>query len=496
MRRFILAAALLGSCDDCRSGGSQSTPKSALPAEVADAEALAPLTDWLALPSFADGRYVQQSSEDRHAAGPVEQPLWANGNRDFNNFLCRGDRANAPDGKFAFVFDRDRCPEPDLAGLVMARFEGSGRLARLWLTSLSLRERPPDDETLRVYVDDDTSPRIEAPLSEVLSGGEEIFAPPFGAGSPHYVAWYYPVVFSKRLVLALDGTGYDDLYFCQVDAVLDPAPRTRTAAPTRLAARDQARDLTTPKGTPRTTSFSLAPSTSQTIDLSGAATIVSAKLSGDAPDVHLTVTWDGVTAIDLPLTAFLPRMGVDAPGPSLTLPMPFQQRATWTLENRGQTKVDFSLVLEVVDATPKAPWGKLHAARSERLGGAGASHPVIAVKGRGRLVGVCADLRGRTFQFLEGDETIVVDGERRVGGTGTEDYFNSAFYFTDGDRATRYAQVWDVEQTRSAARASACRWHVLGDAIDFTRSLEMSLETGFGSESIERYATVAYWYEQ
>ena len=37
--------------------------------------------------------------------------------------------------------------------------------------------------------------------------------------------------------------------------------------------------------------------------------------------------------------------------------------------------------------------------------------------------------------FLEGDEMIYVDGEKEaaIKGTGTEDYFNSGWYFNQGE---------------------------------------------------------------
>jgi len=116
--------------------------------------------------------------------------------------------------------------------------------------------------------------------------------------------------------------------------------------------------------------------------------------------------------------------------------------------------------------------------------------------------GVAAKLRGmrgHPMNFLEGDELCTIDGQRAIAGTGTEDYFNGAFYFEEGPSADPFAQIWgivpnDPERPRTA-RVTACRWHVLGDAIDFQRSLDLRMEVGPGDPSVlERYRSIAFLY--
>jgi hypothetical protein len=98
------------------------------------------------------------------------------------------------------------------------------------------------------------------------------------------------------------------------------------------------------------------------------------------------------------------------------------------------------------------------------------------------------------LNFLEGDEWGLVDGRPALPGTGTEDYFNSSFYFADGLFATPFAQG-QASILRERGIAVCCRWHVLGDAIDFQSSLDLSLEIGPGQPSLlDRYRTVAFLY--
>jgi hypothetical protein len=106
---------------------------------------------------------------------------------------------------------------------------------------------------------------------------------------------------------------------------------------------------------------------------------------------------------------------------------------------------------------------------------------------------------GHPFHFLEGDELGVIDGERVLAGTGTEDYFDGAFYFEDGAAGTPFAQVWDITPRLGASpaqgRVSACRWHVAGDEIDFRRSLDLKLEIGPGvADVLDEYRSVTFLY--
>jgi hypothetical protein len=133
-------------------------------------------------------------------------------------------------------------------------------------------------------------------------------------------------------------------------------------------------------------------------------------------------------------------------------------------------------------------------------------HPVASVSGRrGRWAGTCMMLEGHglgdgtvldsPYNFLEGDERAVLDGEAAILGTGTEDYFNGAFYFESGPAASPFAQWWGVSDDGAAGKASACRFHVLGDTIDFQDSADITLEIGPADPAmLDRYRSVAFFY--
>ncbi len=513
---------------------SDATPaRKVLPAELADHESLALFANWQELPLFRQGRREKQSTADRETGARPEIPLWDHGNRDMNNFVCRSADADAPASRVPFIYDQPECTEPYVHGVILGRFDGPGRLARLWLTAASFRDRPPDREVLRIWIDDAATPIVDVPLREAMDGSAgEMFAPPFGNGSTRRMAWYYPLVFSKKLVVAIDGLGDDDLYFHQVDVVVDsskarPIPSSRL--PERSAALQTLRSPPAAPGSKQSRHWTLAKGeTARVFEHSGPGTIVKTSLRVAEPgwaalsDVFLEAHWDDseTPAIQLPILALFAAFDA-APEPSssllgsrrvdgavelwLALPMPFRKHAVWTLENRGEAPADLDLTLVVTSTVPSRSWGHLEVQRFETNSAGPSAHPIAKQTGRGRLVGAClsmhghggveGDHRGHPMSFLEGDEKLVVDSGKVLSGTGTEDYFNSSFFFDDGPAATPFAQVWAIRSSPAGGQVSACRWHVLSDAIDFDSALELTLEVGPGlPETLDRYRSVAFLY--
>ena len=505
-----------------------------VPPETADAEALGRLADWHGLPRFDDGIYLQQSSAERkQRRGAKPKRMLAKGNRDLNNFICIGGQSEqVGEPEVPVVTELDSCPEPYLRGYVLARFLGSGRLARLWITSTALFQLHHRDEVLRFYVDDDRQPLIEIPLIDAVSGrAGEIFQPPFGAGSRFFLAWYYPVVFSSRLIVTLDRIKLFASYYHQTAVVLDREIRPRIRAASRLEARDRARAALQEQD------FTAAAEVGGAVELGPGETVRAMDLSGPVTvrqvavrtawyehlrEVRLQVRWDNSSepAIELPLAALFSSELVPprTPGPVLStrntaagfeailrLPMPFRQRAEWTLGSNAKERISLELFAQVENRLPEGEWGRLHTQyHLTTRPTESVLHPLARVRGRGRLAGVCVTLEGHGLEphhqhshplnFLEGDERGMVDGRLALPGTGTEDYFNSSFYFADGLFATAFAQG-QASALRERGIAVCCRWHLLGDAVDFQSSLDLALEIGPAEPSLlDRYRSVAFLY--
>ncbi|MBP7051508.1 MAG: DUF2961 domain-containing protein [Phycisphaerae bacterium] len=139
----------------------------------------------------------------------------------------------------------------------------------------------------------------------------------------------------------------------------------------------------------------------------------------------------------------------------------------------------------------------------------GKDYVLLETQGKGHYVGTVLAVRMRSpAWFGEGDEKIYIDGEAKpsIWGTGTEDYFCSAW----GLKAckTPYFGVPYFKQRGVGAYTSSYRWH-LADPIVFNTGIKVTIEHwGWMSpdenpdykamswnERQDDYASVAYWYQ-
>jgi hypothetical protein len=140
----------------------------------------------------------------------------------------------------------------------------------------------------------------------------------------------------------------------------------------------------------------------------------------------------------------------------------------------------------------------------------GQDYVILDTRGKGHYVGTVLAVRTRSpAWFGEGDEKIYLDGEPKasIWGTGTEDYFLSAWglkivqtpYF-----GVPYFDQWGIV----GGHTSAYRWHI-NDPIVFKTALRVTIEH-FGwmskdenkdykstswNEREDDYASVAFWYQ-
>jgi|GEM_PF-5967483 len=534
---FLIPGLLL--CIGCGADPTSKPQIAGTREELADEASLALLRDPLRLPIFGEGKYMQTGSYDRETGAPPPASFVDRGNRDMNHFACRGAEGSVSDAQIVpIIYDVEVCPESYVHGVALARIEGSGRLSRFWMTASSLRHGAvANDEMFRVWVDDDPSPVVEEPLAAIIDGtAGEMFAPPFGDGPGDHVAWYYPVAFSKKLIIGLDNLGPLEYYYDQVGVVLDREPVLRKAASSRLPLRDDVISALDPTGAASgeelvaKTAHALMPGQTVSLaELTGPATIsvfrleVAESVLPTLEEVELQVTWDDAAAaamtlplsdlfaasISAPENASLGLSGSTTNGivtMELRLPMPFTKNAKFVATNNHASPVDFAISMQGVATVPTEPFGRLHVERQESTAPAsGKAHPLASVTGRGRWAGTCMMLEGRgigdgtafdePLNFLEGDELATIDGEVTIRGTGTEDYFNGAFYFEAGPHASPFAQWWGTSVNGLVGQSSACRFHLRGDTIDFSESAKMELEIGPGMpETLERYRTVAFLY--
>ena len=196
-------------------------------------------------------------------------------------------------------------------------------------------------------------------------------------------------------------------------------------------------------------------------------------------------------------------------------PMPFQKRALITFENQGRVTIRFffyqitymKLERSFAEGTPyfHSMW------RMERLGRDDPSFTVLDARGRGFYLGCHVNMQGRGIPWrlnplntafpegwglgmLEGWERIWIDGSENphIHGTGGEDYFNGAWYFT---RVPSCGLSHGVTRRSYVTRRVSCyRFHI-EMPVYFNSSFIMTLDHGFENSLPAIYDSTAFWYQ-
>ena len=219
----------------------------------------------------------------------------------------------------------------------------------------------------------------------------------------------------------------------------------------------------------------------------------------------------------------------DGRGMNSWWPMPFD-RAQISLENQGEGKlhvyfyIDYEEYGRPHDAdvarfcafwnreNPTEGWLK-ERLRPDNVFETWDSHPnlsdrdnylILEAEGEGCYVGChlnidCFERHGNDW-YGEGDDMIVIDGEPwppRLHGTGTEDYFNTAF-----GPSQEYCAPYHGIHLNSGnkewpwqGKNSMYRYHV-EDPIRFEKSIRVSIEHGEANALSNDYSSTAYWYQK
>jgi Protein of unknown function (DUF2961) len=104
--------------------------------------------------------------------------------------------------------------------------------------------------------------------------------------------------------------------------------------------------------------------------------------------------------------------------------------------------------------------------------------------------------RGFGLGMMEGPETIYRDGETEpsVRGTGTEDYFNGAWYYLP--EGGRFSAPYHGCILRDLLRSRIAVYRFdMSAPISFSHSLRVNIDHGFYNELDCDYSSTAYWYQ-
>ena len=139
--------------------------------------------------------------------------------------------------------------------------------------------------------------------------------------------------------------------------------------------------------------------------------------------------------------------------------------------------------------------------RGTNLTGDG-NYVILEAEGRGHYAGCVLSIRNLrgTSQwnwYGEGDDMIFIDGDTwppTLHGTGTEDYFNTAWCPSESYHAP-YHGITLPGSANWAGEIGLYRFHI-EDPVTFTERIRVTIEHGHANKRSDDYASVAYWYQE
>jgi hypothetical protein len=252
-------------------------------------------------------------------------------------------------------------------------------------------------------------------------------------------------------------------------------------------------------------------------------------------DIVLRMFWDGNAepSVEAPIGPFfgqgwdeaynyvsLPLSANPVEGRALVsyFQMPFANGARIEIENQSDQKIGAFYYYVDYDELPKLPenMGRFHAWYNHQLTQAdekgenewgilgptgknpkGERNYLIAdIKGTGHFVGVNYFVHSPTpVWYGEGDDMVFIDDSPlpSLNGTGTEDYFNTAWAPKEVLSHPYFGYARVNGETGWLGRTHLYRFHIT-DPIHFDKSLKFTIEHGHNNVLTLDLASVAYWY--
>ena len=413
---------------------------------------------------------------------------------------------------------------------VLADMDGPGAVVRIWSAN-------PGGE-IKVFIDNAPTPVIDTAFSHLFDGSYAPFKAPLCAPSSGGFYSYLPIPYAHHCHIELIGGGgtYYHVNYLTFAKNTQTTSFTLPLSPGDQAAVDAANAAWAGVATPKLSTVQAA-SDSKTAP--SGKTLTVANYKGPGVIRHLALSLPKATDADLrrlvlrgyfdghktpdveaPIADFFGNAFGHKPFRTLLLgqaadgsfeadfPMPFARSARWTLENGSGAAQPINWSADFVKAPfHAADTGYFHAVFFQETTKPKIAHTWTKVTGqRGRFVGIVQTMAGTSgLGFLEGDDQFRSDAQTWLpsqdantvvgpwNGTGTEDCFNSGWYFNAGPNSLPVNAL--LLKDDGHGRINCLRWF-LNDAPTFQNSLDAQIEHGGdnGDGDGTYYSSVAYWY--
>ncbi|GEM_PF-4377462 len=234
-------------------------------------------------------------------------------------------------------------------------------------------------------------------------------------------------------------------------------------------------------------------------------------------NLWLECFWDRcpTPSIQLPLSDFFGiamgvrsirsfRLAVDSANSTLDcfFPMPFRSNAKIVLINKNPTSVSLQGSVRYQPTSWDRHFGyfatQYHVTPEIAVG---LLHPVLHAKGAGRYIGAIFNYPDSKYSvpiFMEGDGYMTVDSVPisflgpSIDYTGTEDYCNAGWYFSDSDGHP--SSIFSLPFSGCPIRwPTMYRFHI-DDPYIYTRSIDIDWGHGFRNDYTTTYRTTSFYY--
>jgi hypothetical protein len=406
--------------------------------------------------------------------------------------------------------------------------EGPGYVSRFWIASFAA-------ERWLFFFDGEDEPRLDLARDE-LFGDKFPFAPPVAGKSGGGRYSLLPIPFSKSLRIEMvptDALSQNTRNYFQINYTkLDMPPGSVDSFPHALSTGEsnlvravnsvldnngQELQRLVEVNLDSANTAALVPGASMVIwEDEGEGVLSSFSIRIDEPSpgmalqhellrcLRLQFYWDGLgePSVDVPLGDFFCNPWYFRAFSSLPLgrvgdtfvcrfPMPYRKGARCVIRNTSAYPVTLSVGAEGDRESAGGLNRTFHAAwrASTRTG-----RPLdfVEVDGSGHYIGCFLSAIGQdgTWTILEGDEILRPDEGVQPAqfGTGLEDYFNGAYYYTSLFDLPLHGLI-----EKGAMRTDQYRLHML-DAVAFDKSFKADIEFGHGNQAKGYLSSLVYWY--
>ncbi|HEY4286375.1 MAG TPA: glycoside hydrolase family 172 protein [Puia sp.] len=420
-------------------------------------------------------------------------------------------------GKYSFL---RRNPD---SSLVLVDLDGPGVIERIWTPT-------PTKDTMDFYIDGASRPTLSIAFGDLFSGKVYPFVAPLCDTAAGGYYCYFPILFQQHCKVVCRGK---HVQFHQWQyRLFEKGTKVQSFV---ASLSEQEKQTLAKVGEHWTQPVSGPNQTLQSIDtnvvlLPGKSVTVFNHLKGgriidfqittpaffEHPDslISLKIFWDNQKspAIDCPVQDFFgfafekPAMkglliGSSAGTLYCRLPMPFDHSARIELSSRSSSPVPFAVAVRYTGEKRDADReGKLYVYRNGDYPGEKEKHLIVNASGKGHYVGTILIAQGQkkgNTLFFEGDDSTAIDGQFRIHGTGSEDYFNGGWYMVKGRWDTVRSQPLSgcLGYSAPAGHTGGYRFY-LGDKLSFSRSLYMAIEHGPDPlhQLPVRYTSLGFYY--